>query len=142
MRRVWLFAALSVCAAAAFAHSGVQNPAVMARMHLMSSIAEATKVLGQMASGKTAFDTNRAAQAQAQLRTLSGDVAAAFAAPETDPKSEALPRIWSEPPAFAAEVAEMQDVIAALDVRDPASLQAGVAALSQSCRSCHRGFRK
>ena len=39
----------------ALAHQGVQNPAVLARMTVMSAIAEDTKILGSMAKGDTAF---------------------------------------------------------------------------------------
>ncbi|NND21494.1 MAG: hypothetical protein HKO14_05350, partial [Silicimonas sp.] len=48
-------AVLLLVASAALAHQGVKNPAVKARMDVMSAIGDNTKLLGRMAKGEVAF---------------------------------------------------------------------------------------
>ncbi len=90
-----LAVALSMVAGAALAHTGVRNQAVKARMHAMGIIGENTKVLGSMYKGQTAFDAAAARAAAGAIAQQAARIPTLFAAPEDDPKSEALPAIWT-----------------------------------------------
>mgnify|MGYP001829162567 CR=1 FL=1 len=65
---------LVLAASAALAHQGVKNPAVMERMEGMTDQAAAMKTLGQMATGKTAFDAAAAAAAREEVMRLALEV--------------------------------------------------------------------
>ncbi|MGR3502296.1 c-type cytochrome [Pseudaestuariivita sp.] len=141
MRRTICIAAVSLIAASALAHQGVTNPTVMARMELMSGVAAQTKVLGQMVKGQTAFDAAKADAAKIALVAHADGTAGAFAANESDPKSEALPVIWKDPAAFAAEVAKFQAAAQNLDTSSKEALSATFRTLGASCSSCHKAYR-
>ncbi|MGV6850215.1 MAG: c-type cytochrome [Marinibacterium sp.] len=139
-----LTAALLIAATAALAHSGVKNPAVKARMAAMSAIGDATKILGQMAKGQTAFD---AATARAAAQTIAEHAATTpdlFEAPETDPKSEALPVIWTKYEDFTAKALELHKVAEGLaeTIQTPEDLRAGLGQLGGACKSCHSVYRQ
>lgn len=133
---------LTLCAAtAAFAHGGVKNPAVQARMTLMEQVADATKRLGAMAKGTSPFDAAKATAAKTALATAAAQVAPAFQAPESDPKSEALPAIWQDWPAFLSQAEAMETATQGLDVTSLDTLRASFGAVGQSCGGCHERFR-
>ncbi|MBT8455510.1 MAG: cytochrome c [Rhodobacteraceae bacterium] len=130
-------------ATAALAHTGVKNPQVMARMENMSRIAEATKVLGQMVRGQTAFDAARVAEAARTLSEETRQIPAHFESQASDPKSEALPAIWVNWSDFEAKTRDGVLAANALsDVQTLEDLQAGLAALSKTCKSCHTLYRE
>lgn len=130
-----------LAAGAALAHSGVKNPAVQARMDNMGQIAAQTKLLGTMAKGQTPFD---AAQAQAALVALGSharQISGLFAAPEHDPKSEALPLIWQDYGDFTAKA---QALITATEmpVADLPQLRDTMGQIGASCAACHKAYRQ
>lgn len=140
----YLVATLALGATAALAHTGVKNPAVMARMNGMSAISDNVEVLGTMAKGQVAFD---AASAQAAARAIAQHSAESidlFKAQETDPKSEALPAIWENFDDFTAKALELQAV--ANDLSEKIStvedVRAGMRAIGQSCKACHKLYRE
>ncbi|MEO1306935.1 MAG: cytochrome c, partial [Pseudomonadota bacterium] len=92
----------------ALAHDGVKNAAVMARMHGMSEIAAQMKAIGDMAKGETTFDAAQARAAVASIAEHAGAVPGLFEAPETDPKSEALPVIWEKFGDFTGKALDLQ----------------------------------
>lgn len=130
-----------VGATAAMAHQGVQNPAVMERMNLMSSIAEATKTLGSMAKGAQPFSAEKAALAKVTLQDHADQVDAVFATAETDPMSEARPEIWSDWDGFLKANAVFADAAAQLDTTSLDGLRATMGGLGQSCSGCHEAYR-
>ncbi|AAV95939.1 cytochrome c [Ruegeria pomeroyi] len=131
-------------ASAALAHSGVSNPAVKARMHTMMQIADNTKVLGDMAKGKTAFDAEAARAAAAAIAAHSASVTALFSAEEQDPKSEALPAIWQDFETFSrkSEALTLAAAEAAGSIQSEADLKPALAGIGGACKSCHMDFRK
>jgi cytochrome c556 len=141
LAKVALIVTICSVAGLAFAHGGVKNPAVMARMTGMTDAAEATKILGDMARGKTAFDTNRAQVAKSDLIAALSEIPNLFASPEADPKSEALPTIWSDTTTFQTLTDGSVKAAQNIDTASAASIAAGMAALGTSCSACHKVFR-
>lgn len=139
-----LLPALALCtfATAATAHTGVTNPAVLARMEAMSAIAAEVKALTAMARGEVAFDASEVARAMEAIATTGGQVPVLFEKPESDPASEALPTIWTSYPEFTRRASAM---IAAArtgaGVTDAAALHDALGALAETCRSCHASFK-
>ncbi len=140
LRTVITVLAISL-AGGAFAHGGVQNPAVKERMALMEEIKDATGVLIGMARGKIGFDAAQAEKARVALHSAAKRTPALFKAEETDPKSEALPAIWTDWEDFAAKAALLTAASAALDTSSLDTVRSGVGAVGQACQACHEGYR-
>jgi cytochrome c556 len=138
---IFAIAGLALFATAAFAHSGVTNAAVKARMDLMGEIKDASGVLGGMARGKIAFDADKAAAAKASLIATAGQIPALFEAPEMDPKTEALPAIWDNWADFTAKADAMTVAAQALDVSSAQAIGQSMRPLGQSCGGCHKSYR-
>ncbi|MDC0737558.1 cytochrome c [Cognatishimia sp. SS12] len=127
---------------AALAHSGVSDPHVKARMHAMGQAQQASKLLSNMARGRTTFDADAAAKAKAILIEVAAQTPALFTVNASDPVSEARASVWENFDDFTAKSQNMRDAAEALDVSDIARLGAGMRAVGQSCSSCHKSYRK
>lgn len=144
MKRSYIVFGIALMAAsAALAHQGVQNPAVMARMNGMSAIAKNIKTLGQMAKGTSAFDAEAARSAAAAIAEHAAAVPQLFEAKETDPKSEARPEIWANFGDFSSKAQELETLAAgyAQSLSVSSDLNAAMAALGATCKSCHADYR-
>ena len=141
MSRMLALCAALLTASAVFAHQGVKNPAVMARMEGMSAIAAQAKLLGEMAKGARAFDAATAQAAAREIAAHAAQIPALFEAPETDPKSEALPAIWEDFARFKAAAKALEDAATSATLT-PESLAPTVAAIGATCGACHKRFRK
>ncbi len=138
-----IFALAFILPATVFAHEGVKNAAVMARMDVMSQIGAETKVIGQMVKGETPFDADRARAAVTAIAEHSAKVPGLFEAPEDDPKSEALPAIWEDFPDFTAKTVAMEDAArAAASLETPEDLAAALGAIGETCKDCHKTYRE
>lgn len=138
------FVVLASLGTVALAHGGVKNAAVLARMESMKSIGEAMKVLGLMAKGETAFDVAVARSAAADVARLAAQTPALFDAPESDPKTEALPSIWDHFDDFTAKSQQTETLARALskNLKTPEDLNAGLMQLGATCKACHKEYRK
>lgn len=144
MKPAPLFAgALLLIATAALAHQNVKNPAVKARMDAMSAIGDHMKVLGAMAKGQVAFDVDAARGAAAGIAAQASRVPALFEAPESDPKSEALPAIWDNYADFTAKAENMGNAARAFanSIGTEADLRAAMQSLGATCAACHKPYR-
>lgn len=128
-------------AGAAFAKDGVTNPVVKERMDLMQTIRVNTGVMGDMASGKTAFDAAAATQARANLAAAAALIPAKFEAEETDPVDEARPDIWMMFDDFTSKAEALVTAAEAADTTSLETLQASMRAIGGSCQSCHESYR-
>ena len=128
-------------AGAVFAHSGVGNAAVKARMALMGDIKAATGTLGGMARGTIPYDPAKAKAARAALIAKAEGIGPAFATRASDPKSEARARIWTDWDGFTGKAAAMRAAAQKLDTRSARSIGDGMAALAESCGTCHKTYR-
>ena len=144
MKPTRFLAATLILTSAAFAHEGVKNPAVMARMHGMKDITSDVKVLGNMAKGTVAFDQGAAQAALASLARHAGETPALFEAPEDDPKSEALPAIWDNFDDFTAKSLELETLATGLSstLTSKEDLPSALQQIGANCTSCHKLYRK
>ncbi|WP_270726440.1 c-type cytochrome [Shimia sp. Alg240-R146] len=141
MRPTPLIAALLI-ATPLLAHDGVKDPQVMARMDSMAAIGAATKTLGDMAKGTTTLHQAKARMARDTIVTQSGKISTLFEAEATDPKSEALPNIWTDWEDFTTKGDALKAAAKALDFTDQAALAASMRSLGGSCGACHKVYRK
>lgn len=126
------------------AHGGVKNATVMARMDAMKSIGDAMKIMGTMNKGSVAFDVETARTAAKTVALHAAQTPLLFQAPETDPKSEALPAIWDRFDDFSAKAQSMEKVASDLSqsLSTPEDLSNGMIQLGATCKSCHKEYRK
>ncbi len=141
MKRTFLILGIAVIANSVLAHSDVANPAVKARMDLMTDIRKNTAILGDMAKGKTAFDAEAAQVAQTALKAHTAGINAAFEAKEDDPKSQSKEAIWTEWEKFSEMTGQLDAAIDALDSSSLDGLRAGFGAVGATCSNCHKAFR-
>ena len=132
--------ALALVATVAIAAEAT-DPTVKARQELMDVIGMNTKVLGEMAGGKIAFDAAAAGAAEAALVAASADIAAKFEPQATDPKSEAKPEIWTNWADYQAKATALNTAATALDATTVEGVQAGMAGVGGSCKACHSAYR-
>lgn len=128
-------------ASAAFAHEGVKDPNVKARMELMGKVKNNIGMLGGMAKGAVAFDADKAAMAKAGLIANAKAIPAAFEINATDPKSEALPAIWENWDDFAAKAQAMEAAVSSVNVSTLEGIQGGMRTIGGSCGGCHKTYR-
>ena len=131
-------------ASAAFAHSGVKNVAVKARMDSMVAIGSEMKTLGKMSKGAAPFDKTIAQAAASAIARHALATPALFEAEENDPKSEARPEIWANFADFTAKSyalnAIAMDHSTRIDTLDDLGL--AVKALGAACQACHKAYRE
>jgi len=140
MKKVVLIFCL--CATAAFAHQGVQNAAVKARMHSMSTIAADMKVLGKMAKESTSFDAQSARAAVMSIAAEAAKIEELFKPQEDDPKSEAKAIIWSEFEDFTKIANDLENAAnAAKTLTKLEEVQTSLAKLGATCKACHERYR-
>lgn len=140
---LFISGALSL-AGATVAHVGVENPAVMARMHAMKGIGDNFKLLVAMNKGEHPFDQVAARAAAAAIAGHAAETPALFKAPEDDPKSEAKRAIWEEFDDFTAKARDLETRARNLStsLQSKADLQSAVLDLGQTCRACHDSYRE
>lgn len=117
------------------------DPTVKARQELMDVIGANTKVLGDMAGGKAAFDAAAAETAKAALIAAAAEIPAKFEPQATDPKTTAKAEIWTGWDDFVAKGKALGDAAAALDASSVEGVQAGMGAIGGSCKDCHSTYR-
>jgi cytochrome c556 len=145
MKKIWtIVLAFLVLTSVAWAHSGVKNASVKARMDAMGEIGLNTKIIGRMAKGQEAFDASLARAAAAAIADYAMQTPKLFQVNETDPKSEALPAIWesyddfvSKSDALGQLAIELSSSIQAIDDLGPA-----MARLGGACKACHTQYRR
>lgn len=129
-------------AGAALAHTGVKDPDVNARMDGMSATGAASKTLSQMARGQTGYDAAAAEDALADMAREAARVTTLFEPEADDPKSEALPAIWSDWAGFTARAMQLEAAVAAADVSSPEAIGVSMREIGKACGACHQGYRE
>jgi cytochrome c556 len=136
-----LIGAFALVATVAFAETESTDPTVIARQDLMKIIGKNTKVLGDMAGGKAAFDAAAAEAAKVALVAASAEISAKFEPNVTDAGSEAKPEVWTNWEDFAAKGKALNAAATALDTATVESVGAGMGAVGGSCGACHKAYR-
>lgn len=131
---------LIVLAGAAFA-ADATDPTVKARQQLMDTIALNTKVLGDMAQGKAAFDTDAAATARSNLAAAAADIPVKFQEQATDPATKAGPQIWTNWDTFLQDAEALTKAAEAMNVSDVEGIAATMGSVGGVCGDCHKAFR-
>lgn len=128
----------------ALAHSGVKDKTVLARMDAMKALSEQTKILGDMARGKRAFDADAAKSAAAQIAQNAAMTPQMFETEAQDPKSEALPAIWEDFADFVERSEALEQAAQSLAARPvtQACLDEGMRRISATCKACHEVYRE
>ncbi|MBT5301220.1 cytochrome c [Paracoccaceae bacterium] len=143
MKKVFfVFTLLVLSASILWAHSGVKDPNVMKRMKLMSSMAENTKILGQMMKKQIPFDDEIAMSSMKKIEELSEATPMAFKINASDPKSEAKQLIWEEFVAFTEMANQLTDDLATSTIKTYDDLRPVLMKTAGSCKACHARYRE
>lgn len=132
-----------LAAGAAFAQDAEPtDPNAVARSELMKLVGMNTGILGNMASGKEAFDAAKAEGAKAALIEAAGKIEATFAEQGgADPATEAKPEIWANWDDFLVKAKALGDAAGAIDVASVETIGAGMGPIGGACRDCHTTYR-
>lgn len=136
-----IFAAATTAATIAFAHDGVKNPAVMARMQAMTTISVNMKALVSMAKGQVAFDAGTANAALDVIAQTAATVPGLFEAEEDDPKSAAAAEIWFNWDDFVAKAGTLETAAAAASITNAADLGPALGSVGGTCKACHTDYK-
>ena len=133
---------LTLGATILWAHNGVKDPIVIKRMKLMSSIADNTKVLGQMIKKQIPFDAELAMEALTSIGDLAKATPAAFEINASDPKTGAKQIIWDEFKDFSELANQLADIAATNSISTYDDLRPVLMQTARSCKACHSKYRK
>ena len=138
--------ALSSFSFAAFGEShAMKEEAMMYEMGeegieaLMKANGAATKVLGDMAKGTTAYDATAAEEAKMALIANAKEIPHVFEQPIEG--GETLPAAWENWEDFVAKATAMEEAAMALDVSSAESIGAGLGMVGGTCGGCHQLYR-
>ena len=111
-------------------------------MKLMSSMADNTKVLGQMIKKQIPFDAELAMEALTAIGDLSQATPAAFEINISDPKTGAKQIIWDEFKDFSELANQLADIAATNSISTYDDLRPVLMQTARSCKACHSKYRK
>ena len=126
------------------AHTGVKNEDVMKRMNLMKSMAENTKIIGEMLKKKIPFDLERAKNSLIEVSNLSKSTPSVFEKMAMDPKSESKIIIWEEFDNFRDLSNKLADntLSAAENLSGFEDLKPALMRTASGCKECHTIYRE
>ena len=126
------------------AHTGVKNEDVMKRMNLMKSMAENTKIIGEMLKKKIPFDLELAKNSLIEVSNLSKSTPSVFEKMAMDPKSESKIIIWEEFDNFRDLSKKLADntLSAAKNLSGFEDLKPALMRTASGCKECHTIYRE
>ncbi len=126
------------------AHTGVKNEDVMKRMNLMKSMAENTKIIGEMLKKKIPFDLELAKNSLIEVSNLSKSTPSVFEKMAMDPKSESKIIIWEEFDNFRDLSNKLADntLSAAENLSGFEDLKPALMRTASGCKECHTIYRE
>lgn len=134
--------AAALAAGAAFAQEDATDPSAKLREATMKQLGMNTAILGDMASGKTAFDAAAAEAAKAAMIAAADTIPVSF---ETqggaDPATKAKPEIWTSWDAFLEQAGKLKPAIESVDTASLDGIKAGMGAIGGVCKDCHTTYR-
>jgi len=136
--------ALVVFGTAAFAHGGVKDKTVLARMEGMTSLAKQVKVIGEMVKREAAFDAEVANAALHQISEEAEAIPVLFETEAQDPKSKTRPLVWKAFDDFERKALKLEQSTAGLagSIETPSDLRPALKAVSAACSGCHEVYRE
>ncbi len=137
-----LFVVLALSAPILWAHDGVKDPNVMKRMKLMSSMADNTKILGQMMKKQIPFDAELALEVLTVIGDLSKATPSVFEINASDPKSEAKSIIWDQFDDFTELSNQLSNSVAASSILTYDDLRPALMQTAGACKACHSKYRE
>ncbi len=135
-----IIATLLLSAGMAFANKAT-DPDAKARQTLMGTIAMNTKVLGEMAGGKVAFDPAAAEAAKTALADAAAKIPVTFEPQGTDADSKASPEIWTNWDDFVTRADALNKAALGVDATTVDGVGAGMAVIGATCKSCHSKYQ-
>ncbi len=126
------------------AHTGVKNEDVMKRMNLMKSMAENSKIIGEMLKKKIPFDLEQAKNSLVEISNLSKSTPLVFEKMAMDPKSESKIIIWEEFDNFRDLSNNLADntLSAAENLSGFEDLKPALMTTASGCKECHTRYRE
>ena len=126
------------------AHTGVKNEDVMKRMNLMKSMAENSKIIGEMLKKKIPFDLEKAKNSLVEISNLSKSTPLVFEKMAMDPKSESKIIIWEEFDNFRDLSNKLADntLSAAENLSGFEDLKPALMRTASGCKECHTIYRE
>ena len=126
------------------AHTGVKNEDVMKRMNLMKSMAENSKIIGEMLKKKIPFDLEQAKNSLVEISNLSKSTPLVFEKMAMDPKSESKIIIWEEFDNFRDLSNKLADntLSAAENLSGFEDLKPTLMRTASGCKECHTIYRE
>ena len=126
------------------AHTGLKNEDVMKRMNLMKSMAENTKIIGEMLKKKIPFDLEQAKNSLIEISNLSKSTPLVFEKMAMDPKSESKIIIWEEFDNFRDLSNKLADntLSAAENLSGFEDLKPALLSTASGCKECHTRYRE
>lgn len=141
-------AGIAVAGSVAMAGGHGGNPVANARSSTMGLYSYYLGVLGGMARGNTEYDAEVAVTAAKALAGVATADQSLLWIEGTDRESiegtRALPKIWTDPEGFAAElekISKAADAAVLAVANGLPDLQAAVGGVGASCGSCHEAYR-
>lgn len=130
----------------AFAHSGASG-IVLERMEMMKDISDQMKIIVTMVRGEEEYDAAKAQAAAQAIADHARELAEKFPEGSIGHPSEALPAIWDNWDEFVEQTEQLHAMAIALSNQAASadgadSLREEIAAVGQTCSSCHQDFRK
>ncbi len=114
------------------------------RQAAMKTVGASTKTLSGYAKGTAPYDAAGATAAFTAMQNAVANLGEMFPEGSEADKSEAGPKIWSDPAGFDAAIVKFQNDIAAAVAAAPASKDAFMPVFGQvagNCKACHEGYR-
>ena len=126
------------------AHTDVKNEDVMKRMNLMKSMAENSKIIGEMLKKKIPFDLEQAKNSLVEISNLSKSTPLVFEKMAMDPKSESKIIIWEEFDNFRDLSNNLADntLSAAENLFGFENLKPALMTTASGCKECHTRYRE
>ena len=116
----------------------------MKRMNLMKSMAENTKIIGDMLKKKIPFDLEQAKNSLIEISNLSKSTPSVFEKMAMDPKSESKIIIWEEFDNFRNLSNKLADntLSAAENLSGFEDLKPALMRTASGCKECHTIYRE
>ncbi|MDX2171310.1 MAG: cytochrome c [Deltaproteobacteria bacterium] len=132
---------------AATAHDDLPPGPIKDRHWMMEDLGDQVENINEAFDlGSEGFDTEVIQRAAGAIAMSAHRIPSLFPQGSTDPKSRALPAIWTNWDKFTALAKQLEDQAASLQkaagAEDDENLKGKVNKLTATCKSCHDQFRK